>query len=105
MERQEENIQQQQINIELPQDVAEGTYVNLAIITHSPAEFVMDFVTIMPGVPKARVRSRLVMSPVHAKRFLAVLKENIARYEAMHGEIPTAEPMVPPSFMGPSGKA
>ncbi len=96
---------QQQVNIELPKEVAEGIYVNLVVITHSPAEFIFDFITIMPGVPQARVRSRLIMSPFHAKRFLQVLQENIARYEATHGEIHTSEQFLPNSFMGPGGKA
>ncbi len=104
MEKKQQEIQQQ-INIELPKEVAEGVYVNLVVVTHSPAEFIFDFVTIMPGVPQARVKSRLIMSPFHAKRFLQVLKENIARYEAMHGEIPTSEQFLPDSFMGPGGKA
>ena len=69
--------QQGQINIELDEKTAEGIYSNLAIINHSPSEFVVDFVTIMPGVPKAKVKSRIVLTPQHAKRFLKALGENI----------------------------
>jgi hypothetical protein len=79
--------QEQQINIELPEDVAEGTYSNLAIITHSHAEFVVDFVNMMPGVAKAKVKSRIILTPQHAKRLLRALKENVAKYESIHGEI------------------
>ena len=80
-----------QINIELPDDIAEGIYSNLAIITHSPSEFVVDFIKMMPGVPKAKVRSRIILTPQHAKRLYKALKENIAKYESMHGEIKITE--------------
>lgn len=79
--------QQVNINIELPPEQAEGTYSNLAIITHSPAEFVIDFTRILPGVPKARVYSRVIMAPQHAKSLLRALEENIRKYEAQYGEI------------------
>lgn len=88
----------QQINIELGEKEAEGIYSNLAIISHSPAEFVIDFTRLLPGVPKARVHARIVMTPQHAKLLLAALSENIARYEQQYGEIIVAEPnMMPPS--------
>lgn len=77
----------QQINIELGEKEAEGTYSNLAIISHSPAEFIIDFTRIFPGVPKAKVHSRIIMTPQHSKLFLAALKENIQRYENQYGEI------------------
>jgi hypothetical protein len=77
----------QQINIELPPEQAEGTYANMAIITHSPAEFVIDFTRILPGVPKAKVHSRVIMTPQHAKSLLMALEENIKKYENQHGEI------------------
>ena len=97
--------QQQQINIELDEKVAEGIYSNLAIINHSQSEFVLDFVTIMPGVPKAKVKSRIVLTPQHAKRFLKALAENINRYETAHGEIKDSEqPQIPLNF-GPTGQA
>ena len=70
------------LNIELPEEVATGVYANLAVITHSPAEFVMDFIQVMPGMPKAKVRSRVVMSPHHVKRLLGALAENVQRFES-----------------------
>jgi len=80
-----------QINIELPDDVADGTYSNLAIITHSPSEFVVDFIKMMPGIPKAKVKSRIILTPQHAKRLYKALKDNIGKYESMHGEIKITE--------------
>jgi Protein of unknown function (DUF3467) len=94
-----------QINIELDEKVAEGIYSNLAIINHSPSEFVIDFVTIMPGVPKSKVKSRIILTPQHAKRFLKALGENIHRFEVAHGEIKDSEqPPIPLNF-GPTGQA
>jgi len=84
-----------QINIEISDEVGEGIYSNLAIITHSPAEFIIDFVKMMPGVPKAKVKSRIILTPQHAKRLYKALKENVAKYEAMHGEIRDAEGEIP----------
>jgi len=77
----------QQINIELGEAEAEGIYSNLAIISHSPAEFIIDFTRIFPGVPKAKVHSRIIMTPQHTKLFLNAMKENIQRYENQYGEI------------------
>ena len=97
-----------QINIELTEDVAQGTYSNLAVITHSAAEFVMDFVRIVPGIPKAKVKSRIIMTPEHAKRFVAALQENISKYEAVHGRIKEMQgptPTMPPTFGGPTAQA
>jgi hypothetical protein len=82
-----ENNNQNQINIELPDDIAEGEYANLAIITHSNQEFVVDFVRMAPGVNKAKVKSRIILSPQHAKRLTAALAENVKKFEQMHGEI------------------
>ena len=79
--------QQPSINIEIGEDVAEGIYSNLAIISHSPAEFVMDFTRILPGVPRARVHARIVMTPQHARLFLNALMDNINKYESQYGEI------------------
>ena len=76
-----------QLQIELKEEVAQGTYANLAIITHSSSEFILDFVRVMPGVPKASVQSRIVLAPEHAKRLLRALQENIAKYERVFGEI------------------
>lgn len=96
------------LNIELPEDVASGVYANLAVITHSPAEFVMDFIQVMPGMPKAKVRSRVLMSPHHVKRLLAALAENVQRFESQHGPIKEhggGDPGMPLPFMGPQGEA
>ena len=94
-----------QINIELDEKTAEGTYSNLAIINHSASEFVVDFVSIMPGTPKAKVKSRIVLTPQHAKRLLKALGENIHRFESAHGVISdTEQPQIPLSF-GPAGQA
>ncbi|MCX7797279.1 MAG: DUF3467 domain-containing protein [Melioribacter sp.] len=83
----QDELKPQQINIELGEKEAEGIYSNLAIITHSPAEFVIDFTRVVPGVPKARVLARIITTPQHAKMFLRALKDNIERYEARFGEI------------------
>ena len=84
--------QNQQINIELGEKEAEGVYSNLAIISHSHAEFVIDFTRILPGVPRARVLSRIIMTPQHARMLLNAIQENISRYEAQYGEIKTSHP-------------
>lgn len=101
----ENNNQEGQINIELDEQTAEGIYSNLAIINHSNTEFVLDFISIMPGVPKAKVKSRIVLTPQHAKRLLKALGENIHRFENTHSEIKEGEqPAIPLSF-GPAGQA
>lgn len=82
-----ENKQQGQFQIELPQDTAQGEYANFAIITHSSSDFVLDFARVLPGVPKAQVRSRVILAPEHAKRLLMALQENIVRYEKEFGQI------------------
>ena len=76
-----------QFQIELSEEMAEGTYANMAVIAHSTSEFVIDFVRLMPGVAKAKVKSRIVMTPEHSKRLLYALQDNIRRYEAQFGEI------------------
>jgi hypothetical protein len=99
---------QNQINIELKEDVAQGIYSNLAIITHSASEFVVDFVRIMPGIPKAQVKSRVILTPEHAKRLIAALHDNIAKFEAVHGtikDITGATPAMPLIFGGPTAQA
>ena len=105
----EEKKNPNQISIELKEDVAQGIYSNLAIITHSPSEFIVDFVRIMPGMPKAEVKSRIILTPEHAKRLLFALKDNIAKYEAAHGPIKQAEGqsnmLIPMNFGGPSAQA
>ena len=95
-----------QLNIEISEEVAEGTYANLAIITHSHAEFVMDFVSVMPGTPKSKVKSRIILTPQHAKRLMKALTENIARYEATNGAIKDLEEVqIPFNFGGPAAQA
>src|SRR5579863_3434632 len=96
---------QQQINIELPEDQAEGIYSNLAIISHSPQEFVIDFIRIMPGLPKAKVKARVVITPEHAKRLMKALIENVKKYEAQFGTINDKEPPVVPMSFGPTAQA
>jgi hypothetical protein len=99
--------QPQQLSIELPADIASGVYTNLAIISHMNTEFVLDFVQVLPGTPKAPVRSRVIMSPQNAKRLLLALHENINRYEQVNGEItiPEREVQLPPNVGGPAGIA
>ena len=101
----ENKPKQGQINIELDAEVAQGIYSNLAIINHSQSEFVIDYVTIMPGVPKSKVKSRIVLTPQHAKRFLKALGENIKRFENAHGEIKESKQAPMPINFGPTGEA
>jgi len=103
MEEQNEN----QLNIELSEEIAEGIYSNLAIITHSSSEFVLDFIRVMPGIPKAKVKSRIILTPEHAKRLLTALEDNIEKFENIHGRIkiqqePSGFPM---NFGGTMGQA
>jgi len=86
-----DNQKNKQINIELSDEVAEGIYSNLAIITHSHSEFIVDFVKMMPGVPKAKVKARIILTPQHAKRLVKALKDNISKFESMHGTIKESE--------------
>ena len=103
MEEQNEN----QINIELTEDIAEGVYANLAIITHSSSEFVLDFIRVMPGVPKAKVKSRVVLTPEHAKRLLSALEDNLEKFETINGRIKVQDepPAFPLNFGGTMGQA
>lgn len=99
---------QGQLNIELNEEVAAGTYSNLCIITHSQSEFVMDYIRVMPGMPKAQVKSRIILTPQHAKRLLRALTDNVKRFEAQHGTIKEAaqpEINMPMGFGGPTGEA
>jgi hypothetical protein len=100
MEKQEN---QQQINIELSPEVAEGIYSNLAIISHSSSEFVLDFVRLMPGTPKANVKSRIILTPEHAKRLLYALQDNVAKYETQHGKINLPETGMSSPMSAPMG--
>lgn len=104
-EHNNDSKKQAQINIELDEKIAEGTYSNLAIINHSISEFVLDFINIMPGVPKNKVKSRIILTPQHAKRLAKALKDNISKFEKAHGEIKDYEqPPIPLNF-GPTGQA
>jgi len=101
-----ENQQEGQLNIELSEEIAEGIYSNLAIITHSQSEFVIDFIKVMPGVPKARVKSRIVLTPQHAKRLLHALSDNIQKFEQQNGKIKEMEVnALPLNFGGPTAQA
>ena len=90
--------QNQQINIELGEKEAEGIYSNLAIITHSPAEFIIDFTRIVPGVPKAKVHARIITTPQHAKMLMMTLNDNIVKYESRFGEIKVENQPNPQQF-------
>lgn len=105
MENKKEN--QNQVNIELTEEIAEGIYSNLAVITHSPGEFVCDFIQMMPGVPKGKVKSRIIMTPQNAKRFMKAMIDNVQKYEQAFGIIQDAEPhvMPPMNFGGPTTEA
>lgn len=99
---------QNSLNIELPEDVSGGVYSNLSIITHSPTEFVVDFVQLMPGVPKGKVKSRIILSPENAKKLLKALSDNVGKYESTHGPIKEHGPMghvIPMNFGGPINEA
>ena len=99
---------QNQISIELNEEIAQGVYSNLAIITHSASEFVIDFVRIMPGTPKAQVKSRIILTPEHAKRLLGALEDNISKYEAVHGVIKDVQgsgSVMPITFGGTTAQA
>ena len=102
-----QNQQPGQLQIELPQDVAQGEYANFAIITHSSSDFVLDFARVLPGMPKSQVKSRVILAPEHAKRLLAALQENIVRYEREFGpiKIPNQEPRTISPFPVSKGEA
>ncbi len=103
----EQQQNENQLNIELSEEVAEGIFSNLAIITHSNTEFVLDFIRVMPGVPKAKVKSRIILTPEHAKRLLQAMQDNLEKFEAINGRIKTQEehPGFPINFGGPTAQA
>lgn len=107
MDNNEKKVQQNQLELELPQDVAQGEYANFAIITHSSSDFVLDFARVLPGMPKAQVKSRVILAPEHAKRLLGALQENIMRYEREFGQIqiPNKEPRTISPFNVGKGEA
>lgn len=103
----EEQNNDNQINIELSEEIAEGIFSNLAIITHSNTEFVLDFIRVMPGLPKAKVKSRIILTPEHAKRLMIAMQDNIEKFEAINGRIKTQEESAafPMNFGGPTAQA
>ncbi len=105
MSKNNDEHEEHKLNIELDEDLAEGQYSNLAIVNHSPSEFVVDFINIMPGAPKSKVKARIILTPQHAKRLLHALGDNIARFEKQFGEIQDyGNPPIPMNF-GPTGEA
>ncbi|MBO6288012.1 MAG: DUF3467 domain-containing protein [Prevotella sp.] len=103
----ENNQNNNQLQIELSPEVAQGQYANFAIITHSSSDFIVDFARILPGVPKAQVKSRVILAPEHAKRLLQALQENIVRYERAYGQIkiPNQQPRTATPFNIGKGEA
>ena len=100
------NTKENGLNLELDENLAQGTYSNLALINHSVSEFVVDFVNVMPGVPKAKVKSRIILTPQHAKRFSKALNDNISKFESSNGEIKEYENQKPIQLnFGPTGEA
>ena len=95
------------INLELDENLAQGTYSNLALINHSISEFVVDFINIMPGVPKAKVKSRIILTPQHAKRLMSALSDNISKFESQNGKIKELDSTagIPMNFGGPTAEA
>lgn len=93
------------MEIELKEDEATGTYSNLVMITHSPSEFILDFIAVMPGVPKAKVVKRMILTPDHAKRLAGALNDNVQRYETENGTIQTNDRKDIPMYRGPQPEA
>lgn len=104
---QSQNPDPNALNIELGEAIAEGEYCNLALIAHSTSEFVVDFIRMMPGIPKAKVKSRIILTPEHARRLLAALEENVQRFEQTYGPIKLHQdaPSYPMNFGGAVGEA
>src|SRR3546814_120112 len=101
-----ENQPNNELSIELSEETAEGIYSNLAIITHSNTEFVLDFIRVMPGIPKAKVKSRIILTPEHAKRLMKAMEDNIEKFESVHGKINTRDGQAfPMNFGGPTAEA
>ena len=99
--------EKKQVSIELPEELAQGFYSNLAVVNHSPTEFVVDFISMMPGMPKAKVKSRVILTPQHTKRLLRALVDNVKKYESQFGEIKDTgkQQQVPLTFGGPKAEA
>lgn len=104
-----DNQGKKELSLELSKEVAPGNYSNLALITHSTSEFIIDFARLLPGVPKATICTRVIMTPEHAKRLMLALKENIAKFENQYGDIKLHNPGVPPGAIpipfGPNANA
>lgn len=102
----EEKKKQKQLNIELSEEISEGIYANLAIISHSQSEFILDFIRMVPNVPKAKVKSRIILSPQHAKRLMKALGDNIAKFEKQYGQVKdNNQPPLPPMNFTPTAQA
>ena len=98
--------QPNQLNIEISEEISEGVYANLVIITHSHAEFIVDFVNVMPGTPKSKVKSRIILTPTHAKRFMKAMIDNVKKFESSNGIIQDIEAVeLPYNFGGPTAQA
>ncbi len=98
--------QPNQLNIEISEEMSEGSYANLVIITHSHAEFIVDFVNVMPGTPKSKVKSRIILTPTHAKRFMKAMMDNVKKFETANGTIQDIEAVeLPLNFGGPTAQA
>jgi hypothetical protein len=98
--------QPNQLNIEISEEISEGIYANLVIITHSHAEFIVDFVNVMPGTPKSKVKSRIILTPTHAKRFMKAMIDNVKKFESSNGVIQDIEAVeLPFNFGGPTAQA
>ncbi len=98
--------QPNQLNIEISEEMSEGSYANLVIITHSHAEFIVDFVNVMPGTPKSKVKSRIILTPTHAKRFMKAMIDNVKKFETVNGTIQDIEAVeLPLNFGGPTAQA
>lgn len=106
MAEEKKSAPKNQMNIELPEEVAEGVYANLAIISHSQSEFVVDFIRLVPNVPKAKVKSRVILTPQHAKRLLGALQDNVVKFEKQFGPIQVGKQNpYPPMNFTPTAQA
>ena len=99
--------EKKQVSIELPEEIAQGFYSNLAVVNHSQTEFVLDFISMMPGMPKAKVKSRVILTPQHTKRLIRALLDNIKKYESQFGDIKDSgtQQQIPLAFGGPKAEA
>ena len=93
-----EQTKKHKIKIEIDDKIGQGEYVNFAVVTHSIAEFIMDFIRVLPGIPKSKVKSRIVISPIHAKTFMLALQDNIKKFEDKYGEIKVGKNQMSPQF-------